>query len=217
MDVRRSESPHARIVTAMRALSRPALYWCGMIPAIWGFYLGFTNQLGPNPIAELEHFLGIWALRFLIAGLAVTPLRRIGGPNLIRYRRALGLLAFFYASLHLAVYMILDQGLNLEAIVNDIVKRPYITIGMAAFLILVPLAATSNDRMVRRLGAEGWRKLHRWVYAAAALGALHFLILVKSWPPEPIIYTAIVAGLLLVRLIPTRRGRRKRRTAAETG
>lgn len=207
MQAAESQRPGAPGRAWLNAPLRTALYWLGLVPAVWGFYLGFTNQLGPNPITELEHLLGIWSLRFLIAGLAVTPLRQIGGPNLTRYRRVLGLLAFFYATLHFAVYVILDQGLNIDAIWADILKRPYITIGMLAFLILIPLAATSNNAMVRRLGGEAWRKLHRWVYAAAALGALHFLILVKSWPVEPIIYTAIVAGLLLLRLFPLRRRR----------
>ncbi|NJM34442.1 MAG: protein-methionine-sulfoxide reductase heme-binding subunit MsrQ [Rhodomicrobium sp.] len=195
---------------AWQSVIRPAIYWAGLIPAVWGFYLGFTDQLGPEPIKALEHHLGIWALRFLIAGLAITPLRRFGGPSLIPYRRAIGLLAFIYTLLHLTVYVWFDQGFDLAAIWGDILKRPYITIGILAFLILVPLAATSNNAMIERLGASAWQKLHRWVYLAAALGALHFLLLVKSWPPEPIVYCAILAALLLIRLIPARRGRRKR-------
>src|SRR5690606_12819108 len=119
---------------------RRGLYTFGMVPAVWGFYLGITDQLGADPMRTLEQLLGLWALRFLIASLAVTPLRRLGGPNLIRYRRALGLLAFFYAVLHLTTYVVLDQGLDFAAIWKDIVKRPYITIGMLAFLILLPLA-----------------------------------------------------------------------------
>jgi sulfoxide reductase heme-binding subunit YedZ len=185
-----------------RDFIRPLIYWGGMVPAVWAFYLGFTDQLGPDPIKELEHELGIWALRFLIIGLAVTPLRRLGGPSLLRYRRAIGLLAFFYVCLHLAVYVGLDQGANLAAIWADIVKRPFITVGMLSFLLLVPLAATSNNAMIRRIGAQSWQRLHRLVYAAAALGALHFVLLVKSWPPEPLIYAAIIAGLLIFRLLP---------------
>jgi sulfoxide reductase heme-binding subunit YedZ len=195
-----------------RDLVRPAIYWGGMIPAAWGFYLGFTDQLGPDPIKALEHLLGIWALRFLIATLAVTPIRRLGGPNLVRYRRAIGLLAFFYAALHLTVYLVLDQGLNLAAIWADVLKRPYITIGMAAFLVLLPLAITSNNAMIRRLGGQAWQKLHRWVYLAAILAAAHFLLVVKSWPAEPIIYAAIVAALLLFRLTPIGKRRPARRT-----
>ncbi len=177
---------------------RRAIYIVGMVPAVWYFYAGINNQLGADPLNVLERALGLWALRFLVAGLAITPLRRIGGPNLIRYRRAIGLLAFYYAALHLTTYLVLDQGLDLAAIWADIVKRPYITVGMLAFIVLVPLAVTSNGPSIRRLGAR-WNKLHRLVYVAAAAGALHFIMLVKVWPLEPLIYAALVAGLLLFR------------------
>ena len=171
-----------------------------MLPAVWYFYLGITDQLGADPQKTLERLLGLWALRFLILSLAVTPLRRLGGPNLIRYRRTVGLLAFYYASLHLTVYVLLDQGLDLAAIWADIVKRPYITVGMFAFVILVPLAVTSNNAMIRRLGGGAWQRLHRLVYVAAAAAAIHFVMVVKAWPPEPLIYAGIVAVLLLFRL-----------------
>ncbi len=179
--------------------ARRAIYLAGMAPAVWYFYLGLTDQLGADPQNVLERALGLWALRFLVASLAISPLRQLGGPSLIRYRRAIGLLAFIYASLHLTVYMVLDQGLDFAAIWADIVKRPYITVGMAAFTILVPLAVTSNNASIRRLGAR-WGKLHRLAYAAAALGALHFIMLVKVWPLEPLIYAGLVAVLLLFRL-----------------
>ncbi|MBN9266449.1 MAG: sulfoxide reductase heme-binding subunit YedZ, partial [Hyphomicrobium sp.] len=126
------------------------------MPAVLYFYWGVTDQLGADPQNILERALGLWALRFLIASLAITPLRQLGGPNLIRYRRALGLLAFYYASLHLTTYMLIDKGLDLNAIIADIIKRPYITVGMLAFTVLVPLAITSNGPMIRRLGAN-WR------------------------------------------------------------
>jgi len=139
-------------------------------------------------------------LRFLILALAITPLRRLGGPNLVRYRRAIGLLAFYYAALHLTVYLVLDKGLDLPSIWADIVKRPYITVGMLAFTILVPLAVTSNSPMIRRLGAAAWQRLHRLVYLATAAAALHFVMLVKAWSPEPLIYAGFVVILLLFRL-----------------
>jgi sulfoxide reductase heme-binding subunit YedZ len=179
---------------------RRAIYIVGMLPAVSTFYLGFTDQLGADPQKTLERTLGLWALRFLIASLAVTPLRRLGGPNLVRYRRALGLLAFYYAAMHLTVYGVLDQGLNVAAIWADILKRPYITIGMLAFIVLVPLALTSNAPMIRRLGGAAWQRLHRLVYVAAAAAAVHFIMLVKSWPAEPLIYAGLVAGLLLLRV-----------------
>lgn len=179
---------------------RRALYIVGMLPAVWYFYLGITDQLGADPQNTLERLLGLWALRFLVLSLAITPLRRLGGPNLIRYRRTVGLLAFYYAALHLTVYTVLDQGLDLAAIWADIVKRPYITIGMFAFITLVPLAGTSNNAMLRRLGGGAWQRLHRLVYVAAAAGAIHFVMVVKAWPPEPLTYAGIVAVLLLFRL-----------------
>src|SRR3954454_4247484 len=178
-----------------------ALYLVGIIPAAWTFYLGVMDQLGADPLKVLERSLGEWALRFLIASLAVTPLRQTFGINLLRYRRAIGLLAFYYAGLHLITYVVLDQGFDWAAIWADIVKRPYITIGMASFLVLVPLAITSNNASIRRLGGQAWARLHKLVYVAAAGAALHFVLVVKSWPREPLVYAAIVAGLLLYRLL----------------
>jgi sulfoxide reductase heme-binding subunit YedZ len=159
------------------------------------------DQLGADPQKTLERLLGLWALRFLILTLAVTPLRRIGGPNLVRYRRAMGLLVFYYALLHLTVYMVLDQGLDFAAIWADIVKRPYITVGMLSFTILLPLAVTSNNAMIRRLGGAAWGKLHRWIYLAAGAAAVHFVMVVKAWPLEPLVYAAHVALLLIFRLV----------------
>jgi sulfoxide reductase heme-binding subunit YedZ len=198
MPARKPPSRLRRLVLGTDPVRR-AIYIAGMQPAVWAFYAGVTNQLGADPMRTLEQTLGLWALRFLIVALAITPLRRLGGPNLVRWRRAIGLLGFYYAALHLTVYLVLDQALNLAAIWADIVKRPYITIGMLAFTILVPLAITSNGRMIRRLGAAAWQRLHRLVYVATAAAAIHFLLLVKTWPGEPIIYAAFIAALLLVR------------------
>jgi sulfoxide reductase heme-binding subunit YedZ len=154
-------------------------------------------------------------LRFLIGSLAVTPLRQSIGVNLLRYRRAIGLLAFYYAALHLVTYLVLDQGLDFEAIWADIVKRPYITIGMATFIILIPLAVTSNNASIRRLGGQVWARVHKLVYVAAIGAALHFLLVVKSWPMEPIVYAAIVAILLGYRLVRSlqKRSSPRQRTA----
>lgn len=183
-----------------RQLRPGLLYPLGLIPAAWTFYLGLVDQLGADPMKVLERSLGEWALRFLIACLAITPLRRLTGISLLRYRRAIGLLAFIYASLHLTTYLVLDQGLAWAAIWADIVKRPFITVGMLAFLVLVPLAATSNNASIRRLGGAAWARLHRWVYLAAAAAAVHYVMVVKAWPLEPLIYAAIVALLLGYRL-----------------
>ena len=201
------------VISGWRRSSRPLVYGVGLVPAVWLFYQGFTDQLGADPLQALEHALGLWALRFLVLGLAVTALRRSFGINLIRYRRALGLLAFIYASLHVLVYLVLDQGLDWLAIWEDIVKRPYITVGLLAFITLVPLAVTSNNWMVRRLGAAAWQNLHRWVYLAAVAGALHFVMLVKAWPPEPLIYLGLVVVLLLWRVASAVRRRFETRTA----
>lgn len=179
---------------------RRAIYIVGMVPAVWTFHLGLTDQLGADPQNVLERTLGLWALRFLILALAITPLRRLGGPNLLRYRRAIGLLAFYYALMHLTVYLVLDQGLDLAAIWADIVKRPYITVGMVAFAILVPLAVTSNSASIKRLGGAAWNRLHKLVYVATAAAALHFIMLQKVWATDSLIYAGIVAVLLLYRL-----------------
>jgi methionine sulfoxide reductase heme-binding subunit len=179
---------------------RRAIYFGGALPAVWFFYAGFTDRLGADPVRTLERDLGLYALRFLVIGLAITPLRRLGGPNLVRYRRAIGLLAFFYAALHFLAYLWFDQNFAFADIWRDIVKRPYITIGFAALLILVPLAVTSNNASIKRLGAQTWQRLHKWVYAACVLAALHFLLLLKVWPPEPLIYAGLVAVFLLFRL-----------------
>lgn len=194
----RQRSPLSRLILGVDP-ARRALYILGMAPAVLYFYWGLTDQLGADPQNVLERALGLWALRFLIASLAITPLRQLGGPSLYRFRRALGLLAFYYAALHLGVYLLIDKGFDMPSIIADIIKRPYITVGVLAFVVLVPLAATSNNAMIRRLGAR-WRKLHRLAYLAAAAAALHFIMLVKVWPLEPLIYAAIVAVLLLYRL-----------------
>lgn len=190
-------------------LINPAIYMLGFVPAAWTFYAAISDQLGADPLKVLERSLGLWALRFLIASLAISPLRRFAGINLIRHRRAFGLMAFFYALMHLTVYLWLDQGLDGALIWKDIVKRPYITIGMLAFLILLPLALTSNGYAIRQLGAA-WQKLHKWVYLAAAAAALHFALVVKTLTAEPIIYTTLVAALLAVRMLPKAQTRQRR-------
>jgi methionine sulfoxide reductase heme-binding subunit len=203
---------------ALNAAPRWPLYLGGAAPGVWVFWLALRDELGANPVKTLEHLLGLWALRFLIAALAVTPVRRLGGPSLIRFRRAFGLLAFYYACAHLAAYLLFDQGLDAHAIAKDILKRPYITIGMAGFAILIPLAITSNAAMIRRMGGSAWQKLHRWTYVAAIAGAVHFLLVVKSWPAEPIVYAAIVSALLFVRLgfAADKHPRRSSASTAET-
>ena len=174
-----------------------AVYLTGALPAPWLFYQGLTGGLGVEPIEALEHEYGRLALQLLILGLAVTPLRRHLGLNLMKFRRAIGLLAFFYVVCHLSVWLVLDVQIPGQ-IWADILKRPYITVGMAGFVMLLPLALTSNNWSVRRLG-PAWRRLHRATYAAAVLGALHFVMLVKGFQIEPLIYLGLVGVLLLLR------------------
>ena len=176
------------------------VYGVGLIPGVYVYWAGFNNRLGADPLAVIEHETGIWALRFMIAALFVSPLLRLLRLNLIKFRRSLGLLGFYYAAMHLAAWVWLDRGFSWSAIWTEILKRPYITVGMVAFVILVPLAVTSNDWAVRRLATATWRRIHWWAYIATALGAIHFLLVVKAWPPEPLIYCAIVAVLLLWRV-----------------
>ena len=187
------------------------LYAVGLVPAAYGFYLGATGALPGNPVKEFEHLLGLWALRFLVATLAITPIRDLFAINWIRYRRALGLLAFWYVLMHFLTYMVLDQYLNFAAIVADIVKRPFITIGMAAFVMLIPLALTSNNWSIRKLGPR-WVKLHRLVYIIAAAGAVHFAMAVKVVGPEQLLYIGLVLLLVLWRPVRPRFNRWKRGT-----
>ena len=163
--------------------------------------LGFTaSGLGANPVESLLHQLGLWGLRFLLIGLAITPLRRFSGWHwLTRFRRMIGLFAFFYVVLHFLTYAILDQGLLIEAIIEDILKRPYITLGMLALLMLIPLALTSTRGMMRRLG-KNWLRLHRLVYPVAILAVWHFYWQVKLDTLEAIVYVLILAFLLGVRV-----------------
>jgi methionine sulfoxide reductase heme-binding subunit len=193
---------------ALRRVPVWPFYLIGLVPAVAWFRLGFLDRLGADPVKVLEHETGLLALQFLIAALTVTPLREITGVNLLRFRRMLGLMAFAYAALHLSVWLVFDRQLDWPRILEDLVKRPYIILGMSAFLMLVPLAATSWDGAVRRLGAAAWRRLHRLAYPATALAAVHFVWLVKAWPPEPLVYAGIVAALLGWRALPRRLRRR---------
>ena len=185
-----------------------AIYLAGAAIPVWLLALGLTGGLGPDPVKELEHRLGRHALQLLLAGLAVTPLLRFAGLNLMRFRRALGVVAFGYLSLHLLVWAVLDVQLDWPAIWKDIAERPYITVGMAGFALLLPLAATSNDSSLRRMGAAAWRRLHRLVYIAVPLGALHYVMSAKTWELEPILYLAAAAGLVALRLPILARARR---------
>jgi sulfoxide reductase heme-binding subunit YedZ len=178
---------------------KPILFLLCLVPlsllVVRAFGIG-GESLGANPVEELLHELGLWALRFLLATLAITPLRDlIGKPWPLMLRRMLGLFAFFYVLLHFLVWLIVDQELYWSGILTDIAKRPFITLGFAAFLLLIPLAVTSTNGMMRRLGKR-WKSLHRLIYLCAILGVWHFYWLVKADVREPLLYAGILAVLL---------------------
>lgn len=183
---------------AVRRVPVWGVYLLGLVPMVWLFWQGVTGGLGPEPIKALEHRYGLIALQLLVAGLSITPLCRIVRINFMRFRRAIGVLAFAYVAAHLLVWLLLDLR-SLALIWSDIVKRPYITIGMVGFLCLLPLALTSNNWSVRRLGPR-WRKLHKLTYLAVPLGAVHFVMLVKGWQLEPLVYLGAILSLLALRV-----------------
>jgi len=186
---------------------KPAVFLLCLLPLLvlgWQLYAGL---LGANPIDEVADSTGAWTLRFLLITLLATPLKRyFGWSRAIRIRRMLGLYAFFYAALHLLTYLWLDQFFDWGEIWLDVLDRPFITVGMLAFVLLLPLAATSNRYMVRRLG-RGWKRLHRLAYVIPALGVLHFWWLVKADVREPLVYGALLAALLATRIPGSRRAR----------
>lgn len=172
-----------------------------LMPIVCLVYGLFTNGLGVNPIETLIRDSGTWALRFLLITLAVTPLRWLTGWNqLITFRRMLGLYAFFYAFIHMLLYLGLDQFFDVSEIIKDIIKRPFITVGFVSFVLLVPLAVTSTNKMMKRLGGKNWKRLHKMSYLIAVAGCLHFYMLARADKSEPLLYIAIISVLLLSRV-----------------
>ncbi len=203
-------SPHSSLLTPYAPVSRlvlitrvvkPALFLLCLVPLGALVWDGFAGRLGANPIETITHTTGLWTLRLLLVTLVVTPLRRVTGWNeIIRLRRLLGLYAFFYACLHFLTYVWLDQHFALADILADIAKRPYITIGFAAFVLLIPLAVTSTNAMQRRLGGRRWRRLHQVVYLSTMGGVVHYLWLVKADTRDPMSYLIVLTFLLSLRL-----------------
>lgn len=183
-----------------RWVLKPAVFLACLLPLLLLFMALQADDLGPNPVETVLHTSGDWVLRFLLITLAMTPLRRLTGSSLwLRFRRIFGLYAFFYASLHFLTWLGLDRQFDWAGLLEDVVKRPYITVGFVAFLLLMPLALTSTRGMMRRLGRR-WQKLHRLVYLIGVLGVLHYLWLVKADYLEPGIYGVLLIGLLAARL-----------------
>lgn len=180
---------------------KPLVFVLALVPLAWLVVRLLTGDLGANPIEAATRYLGDWALRLLLIALAVTPLRMLTGWSVVgRLRRMLGLFAFFYVVLHLLSYVGLDQFFYWAGIWQDIVKRVYITLGMVAVLMLLPLAMTSTDKMVNRLGGRRWRRLHMLVYPAGILGVIHFYMMIKADFTEPLIYGLVLSLLFGVRL-----------------
>jgi sulfoxide reductase heme-binding subunit YedZ len=183
-------------------LVKPALFLACLGPAAWLVYGAFLGgDLGVNPVETITNYTGIWTLRLIAISLAISPLRWLTGWNrLIQYRRMLGLFAFFYGSLHFMTYFVLDHSLMFEGLWDDVVKRPYITAGFTAFVLMIPLAITSTQGWIRRMGGRNWNLLHRLVYATAALAVLHYWWKVKLDTSSPALYAAIMATLFGARI-----------------
>ena len=165
----------------------------------WLFFQALTGAMGPDPVNALEHALGDVALQLMVVVLAITPARKYLGLNLIKYRRALGLAVFFFVAMHLGVWLFLDVQI-VSQIVQDILKRPYITVGMVSFVLMIPLAITSNNRSIHKLGPQVWNRLHKLTYAAVILGAVHNVMIQKVWEAEALVYLGLIAALLALRI-----------------
>lgn len=200
-----------------RIAAKTGVWALCLLPFLVLLYRAFTDGLGANPISYVTNWLGQWTFRLLLVSLALTPLRIVTGlawPVLLR--RLVGLFTFFYASLHFSVWILLDHFFNWDQMLADLVKRRYITVGMLALLCLIPLAITSTNGMVKRLGGNAWRRLHRLVYLIGVLAALHFLWLAKGFRPDAFLYAGILMLLLGVRLFDAIRRRLRRRAARVT-
>lgn len=189
-------------ITSLKRL----VFIISLLPLSWLIYALLTDKLGANPIEAVTRDTGVWALRFIMVTLLISPLRKLTGINhFIRFRRMLGLFAFFYASVHMLLYLGLDQFFDVQEIWLDIVKRPFITIGFISFVLLIPLTVTSTDKMMKRLGGRRWKKLHYLIYLIVVLSCVHFYMLVKQDKTEPLIYFFIAILLLGFRVFSQRR------------
>lgn len=186
----------------LRHWLKPAVFVVALAPLAWWGYRALNGQLGANPIEATTRYFGDWALRFILIALAVTPVRLLTKWNgIARLRRMLGLFAFFYVALHVMSYVGLDLFFDMELLIQEILKRRYITVGMFALVILIALAVTSTDGMIRRLGGTRWRRLHSFVYPAAIAGVIHYYMMVRAGFLEPLTYAVILAALFAVRIV----------------
>ena len=186
------------------------VFGLSLVPALLLARKALNGELGANPIEFVTHWTGDWTIRFLCITLAITPLRKLVGlPELIRFRRMLGLFGFFYASLHFLTWFVVDKFFDWNEIATDVVKRPFITAGFTAFVLLIPLAITSTAGWIRRLGGKRWQMLHRLIYVSACGGVMHYYWLVKSDIRLPLLYGAIVTVLLAYRVVPNRMKRQR--------
>ena len=198
---------------------KPPVFLLCLVPFLHLAWRAWHQNLGANPVEEISEATGIWTLNFLVITLAVTPVRRIANqPWLVRFRRMFGLFAFFYACLHFTAYIWLDQNFDLAATLKDVAKRPFITAGFTAFVLLIPLALTSTTGWIRRLGGARWQMLHRLIYVAGIAGGVHYYWKVKSDVRQPVLYLSIIALLLAFRLVTKLRERRsaERQTLAKS-
>jgi sulfoxide reductase heme-binding subunit YedZ len=194
---------------ARQAWLKPAVFVAALVPLLWLVSRGVRGTLGPDPVAEVLNRLGLYAISLLFCTLACTPLQIVLGWKWpLRVRRMLGLFAFFYATLHFSTYLFVDQGLDITSIGKDIAKRRFVTVGFAGWCLLLPLAITSTQGWVRRLGFRRWKALHRLVYAAGALACIHFIWRFKTALLQPVTFTAVLAVLLGIRLAANVRVRR---------
>jgi methionine sulfoxide reductase heme-binding subunit len=181
---------------------KPVVFAACLLPVIFLGWNGINGNLSANPISDITNETGVWTLRFIVLTLALTPIRKVTGWHwLIKFRRMIGLFAFFYGSLHFMTYIWLDQFFDWESIVKDIPKRPFITVGFASFTLMLPLALTSTQKMIRRLGGKRWDILHRLIYFTAIGAVVHYLWLVKVVTYRQIAYATVIAALLLFRLL----------------
>jgi sulfoxide reductase heme-binding subunit YedZ len=213
-DRNHSPAPRRHRTRRIAKAAHPVIILAALVPAARIVAQIFLGGLGANPIEEIQHRTGDWTLNFLVLTLSITPLRKLLGWGwIVPYRRTLGLIAFFYATVHLLNYMVLDLFFDWGEIAEDIIKRPYITIGMAAFVALIPLAVTSTKGWIRRLGGRRWNRLHQLIYLVAAAGTVHYWLSVKQDIAIPLIYALLFSGLFAIR-IAFALGDRRRRAAA---